>query len=98
MLEFLLDVLGFGLKLILLVVLLVLPVSILISVAVKNKKSSGDKATALPQENLAFVDLKTQEQQCQKLMAKQLKKANPEQLLVKKELAAGLLPEQAKDK
>lgn len=98
MLEFLLDVLGFGLKLILLVVLLVLPVIILITVAVKNKKGSGDKETALPQENLAFVDLKTQEQQCQKLMAKQLKNANPEQRLVKKELAAGLLPEQAKAK
>lgn len=98
MLEFFLEILGFGLKLILLVVLLVFPVMVFIAVALKGRKNSQNKGAQLGYENIAFLDLKRAERKRQRFMEKHVKAADPAVRLEKRELSCGLDPEKAKEK
>lgn len=95
MLDFVLDVLGFGLKLVLVLLLVLGPIFLFIVSLVKSKKDESAPKGLGAKANLVFADLKQQERKCQQLMAKQLKKSNPDKKLRRQEKELGLT---AKDK
>ena len=95
MLDFVLDVLSFGLKLVLVLLLVLGPIFLFIVSLVKSKKDESAPRGLGAKANLVFADLKKQERKCQQLMAKQLKKSNPDKKLRRQEKELGLT---AKDK
>lgn len=95
MLDFVLDVLSFGLKLVLVLLLVLGPIFLFIVSLVKSKKDESAPKGLGAKANLVFADLKKQERKCQQLMAKQLKKSNPDKKLRRQEKELGLT---AKDK
>ena len=95
MLDFVLDVLGFGLKLVLVLLLVLGPIFLFIVSLVKSKKDVVAPKGLGAKANLVFADLKKQERKCQQLMEQQLKKSNPDKQLRRQEKELGIT---AKDK
>ena len=87
MVEFLLDLLSFVLKGAVVLAVLLIPIMFLGAVIAKNKKG------AEPKGSLVVEDLKKSAQKRKELMEKSLKKADPENILHKKELKVGLVKE-----
>lgn len=95
MMDFLFDILGFFLKVLILVFLVGVPLITLI-IAVK-KKSGNNAGAASGRGAISIVDLKKTAKKRLKMMQKGLKQADPDLRLKKQAMAAGLLKEE-KDK
>lgn len=92
MVEFLLDLLSFVLKGAVVLAVVLIPIMLLGTMIAKNKKVAQDTKGSLVVEDLKKTAAKRKE-----LIEKSLKKADPENILHKKELKVGLVKEE-KDK
>lgn len=91
--DFIFDVVGFGLKLLMILGLLLVIVATCTGIAKMNK---NNHAVKWDHDNLHFTDLKQQRKACRKLMNKKLKEFDPEQRLKQKEIDLGLCSEEDK--
>lgn len=93
MIDFVLDILGFLLKVLIVMGVVVLPLVVL----ALSARKKGDKGEAAADEVAALitVDLKKQGRKRHKLMTQSVKRADPEQILTKRAKAAGLSAEVA---
>ncbi|MCK0515105.1 protease SohB [Anaerobiospirillum sp. NML120448] len=87
MAEFFLDLLGFVIKGGIVLAVVLVPILVIVGLVAKNKKPQN------PEGSLVVVDLKKAAKKRKELMTKSLKKANPDELLHKKELKVGLVKE-----
>ena len=87
MAEFFLDLLGFIIKGGIVLAVVLVPILVIVGLVAKNKKPQN------PEGSLVVVDLKKAAKKRKELMTKSLKKANPDELLHKKELKVGLVKE-----
>lgn len=91
--DFIFDVVGFGLKLLMILGLVLVIVATCAGIAKMTKIHNEVK---WDHENLKFTDLKQQRKACLKRMNKKLKAADPEQRLKQKEIALGVASEEDK--
>ena len=93
MIDFVLDILGFLLKVLIVMGVVVLPLVVL----ALSARKKGDKGEAAADEvtSLITVDLKKQGRKRHKRMTQSVKRADPEQILTKRAKAAGLSAEVA---
>lgn len=85
--DFIFDVVGFGLKLLMILGLLLVFVATCVGAAKMNKRNHEAK---WDHDNLKFINLKKQRQACLKLMNKKLKAFDPDECLAQKDLALGI--------
>ena len=92
--EFLLDLLGFVLKGIVVLAVIIIPVMTILSFVSRNKK--GDQTQA--KGALVVEDLKLAAKKRKEMISKSLKRSNPDKLLNKEEIKVGLKKEEKKKK
>ncbi|MDO4676279.1 MAG: protease SohB [Anaerobiospirillum succiniciproducens] len=92
--EFLLDLLGFVLKGIVVLAVIIIPVMTILSFVSRNKKGGQTQAKGA----LVVEDLKLAAKKRKEMISKSLKRSNPDKLLNKEELKVGLKKEEKKKK
>ena len=92
--EFLLDLLGFVLKGIVVLAVIIIPVMIILSFVSRNKKGGQTQAKGA----LVVEDLKLAAKKRKEMISKSLKRSNPDKLLNKEEIKVGLKKEEKKKK
>lgn len=90
MVDFVLDIVGFLLKLIILMAVVILPLVVLLLAARKKGDKAGAGSTAEGVDTLVTVDLKKVYRRRHKLMTKSVHEADPERSLKKREQELGL--------
>lgn len=92
--EFLLDLLGFVLKGIVVLAVIIIPVMTILSFVSRNKKGGQTQAKGA----LVVEDLKLAAKKRKEMISKSLKRSNPDKLLNKEEIKVGLKKEEKKKK
>lgn len=92
--EFLLDLLGFVLKGIVVLAVIIIPVMTILSFVSRNKKGGETQAKGA----LVVEDLKLAAKKRKEMISKSLKRSNPDKLLNKEEIKVGLKKEEKKKK
>lgn len=92
--EFLLDLLGFVLKGIVVLAVIIIPVMTILSFVSRNKKGGQTQAKGA----LVVEDLKLAAKKRNEMISKSLKRSNPDKLLNKEEIKVGLKKEEKKKK
>lgn len=92
--EFLLDLLGFVLKGIVVLAVIIIPVMTILSFVSRNKKGGQTQAKGA----LVVEDLKLASKKRKEMISKSLKRSNPDKLLNKEEIKVGLKKEEKKKK
>ena len=92
--EFLLDLLGFVLKGIVVLAVIIIPVMTILSFVSRNKKGGQTQAKGA----LVVEDLKLAAKKRKQMISKSLKHSNPDKLLNKEEIKVGLKKEEKKKK
>lgn len=87
--EFLLDLLSFFLKFVIIIGVISIPVAIVVSLVAKEKKAMLNGGN-IEKGRLVIIDLKKAAKKRKKLIKQHLKSSNPDNILSKKEKAAGL--------
>lgn len=87
--EFLLDLLSFFLKFVIIIGVISIPVALVVSLVAKEKKAMLNGGN-IEKGRLVIIDLKKAAKKRKKLIKQHLKSSNPDNILSKKEKAAGL--------